>query len=311
MTNFSTNQVMQFYVLDGSYEIKKPLVGDYFKIAFTHEDGEIATSDKIENVMYGKLTKAAALAQNYKEVTLTFDAEINEGAPIVGQDYIVKVSYPEIGGVGNYAWTVKIASYHVSKEVDANEVYTALAADFNDAFEADGVLKASVDGGLVITQTDNFVKAYKRGLRPVTVVDFNVTASMVTLDGEEVSWDSVVEGKSSLSVPGYYKVADMEYFAMGERGDQYRNADCFNAIDTKYRVNTGTDYDVLTVHYAYKGYNQNSHKSEKDIVIVAPVGKAGKLEELAKAISNAAGVQFTLVDPEGSAKESILSSTKA
>lgn len=319
MTNFSTNQVMQFYVLDGTAEVKTPVVGNYFKVEFKDADGNVtALTDKIENVMYGKLTKADALAVPYKEATITFNADVNEGAPVAGQDYIVRVSYPEIGGVGAEAWTVKTAA---ARGASADEVYTALAANLNKAFESDGVLVASVDNGLVITQTDAFVKAYKRGLRPVKVVDFTVTAATVVLDGEEVNWADVAYGASATTVPGGYKVADMEYFAMGERGDQYRYVDYVNAIDTEYKVDPKGEYDVLTVHFAYKGYNQNSHKSEKDLIIVAAADTASELnaldadgiadlETLAKAIRDAAGVDFTVLDPENeNAKEEVLAAT--
>lgn len=308
MTNFSTNQVMQFYVLDGTAEIKTPVVGNYFKVQFEDADGNVtALTDKIENVMYGKLTKAAALETPYKEATITFNADVNSGAPVAGQDYIVRVSYPEIGGVGAEAWTVKTAA---ARGASAADVYDALAENLNKAFESDGVLEASADDGLIITQTDAFVKAYKRGLRPVKVVDFTVATAV--LDGEEDNWADVAYSASATTVPSGYKVADMEYFAMGERGDQYRYVDYVNAIDTEYKVDPKEEYDVLTVHFAYKGYNQNSHKSEKDLIIVAAEDEADALETLAKAIRDAAGVDFTVVDPANeNAKEEVLSATSS
>lgn len=302
MTNFSTNQVMQFYVLDGTAKLQTPVVGDYCKVEFKDAKGNVtAVSDKIENVMYGKLTGAAALATPYKKATVTLDAEINGGVPIAGEDYIVRVSYPEIGGAGMEAWTVKTAA---ARGASATEVYEALAENLNKAFEADGVLTATVADGLVITQTENFVKAYKRGLRPVKVVDFIVTAAPVVLKGEEVNWADVAYGAGT-TVPGGYKVADMEYFAMGERGDQYRYADYVNAIDTEYKVDPKVEYDVLTIHYAYKGFNQNSHKSEKDIIIVAPVAKSSALRTLALEIEAAVKADFTTINAIGSAERAL------
>lgn len=300
MTNFSTNQVMQFYVLDGTADVKTPVVGDYCKVEFKDAEGIVtAVSDKIENVMYGKLTKAAALAVPYKKATVTFNTDVNGGAPIADQDYIVRVAYPEIGGVGVEAWTVKTAA---ARGASAEAVYEALAENLNKAFEADGVLVASVDGGLVITQTDAFVKAYKRGLRPVKVVDFTVTSATVVVEGEEAIWADVAYGASSVVVPGGYKIADMEYFAMGERGDQYRYVDYVNAIDTEYKVDPKVEYDVLTVHFAYKGANQNSHKSEKDLIVVAPAAKAEALKTLATKIEAAVKANFTTVTARDAAE---------
>ena len=63
MTNFSTNQVMQFYVADSDtilpYKDEKA-----FKISFPSLG---ITSDKIENVEWAKLTKAAKLQPKAKK----------------------------------------------------------------------------------------------------------------------------------------------------------------------------------------------------------------------------------------------------
>ena len=297
MTNFSTNQVMQLYVLEDTPEVKTSLTGDYALVQFTKDGEVVATSDKIENVMYIKLAKAEALFTSYKVANLTFKADVNEGAPVSGQDYIVRVSYPEIGGLGNEGWTTKTASVHNAASADA--AYTELAEVLNAAFAADGVLEAKNEDGLVITQTDAFKKVYKAGLRPVKVVDFTVTSAPIVVDGEDVTWAEVDFTASEKGITSGYKVADMEYFALGERGDQYRNVDYINAIPTEYKVNPTAEYDVLTVHYAHKGANQNSHKSEKDLVVVCESDKGDALHSLAGELASNLGVMFTVVDNDG------------
>lgn len=300
MTNFSTNQVMQLYVLNaGDTVVTSPTIENKTILSFTYADGDVAVSDKIENVMYGKLTKAAALATPYKAITIAFDSTINNGAPIKGQDYIVRVSYPEIGGLGREGWTTKTAS---ARGTTADAVAKEIADCLNVAFANDGVLVASVETGnkIKITQTDAFEKAYKRGLRPVKVVDFEVNTAMVrTEDDEDVMWSVIDSVDSGKELKGVYKLADMEYFALGERGDQYRYVDYVNAIDAKYRVDLKNTYDILTVHYAYKGANQNSHKSEKDIIIAGP---AATILTLAKELESSTGVQFTMVSDLGTAE---------
>lgn len=302
MTNFSTNQVMQFYVLDSSAEVVTPVAGDYFKVKFTNADGTVAAlTDKIENVMYGKLAKAAALAIPFTVADIKLDEFINGGAPVSGETYTIKVSYPEIGGLGNEGWVTKTASVlATSKVADAATLYTELAKALNDAFGVDAVLEATAEAdGVSVTQKD-LTKYYKRGVRPLVMPQFAVAASVITLDGEEVmpfnktSFDVVVS-KDEYPIPNGYRVADMEYFALGERGDQYRYADYINAIETEYKVDAKGEYDVLTVHFAYKGYNQNSHKSEKDLIVVAPTAKANALKDLATDIEKACGVKFTKV----------------
>ena len=119
MTNFSTNQVMQFYVADSvttlSYKDEKA-----FKISFPSLG---ITSDKIENVEWAKLTKAAKLQPKAKQATITFAGEI-----VVGQDYAVKVSYPEVGGAGVESWTTKTAVAHAGKGATKETVVEELVA---------------------------------------------------------------------------------------------------------------------------------------------------------------------------------------
>jgi hypothetical protein len=295
---------MQFYVLDTVARLVTPVTGDYFKVKFSHVDGTEELTDKIENVMYGKLTKAAALAVPFTAAHIKLDAAVNGGAPVSGETYTIKVSYPEVGGLGNEGWVTKTASVlATSKVADAATLYTELAKALNDAFGVDAVLEATSGAeGVSVTQKD-LTKYYKRGVRPLVMPQFTVTASVITLDGEEVMpFDAtsfnVVESDVN-PIKNGYKVADMEYFAMGERGDQYRYADYINAIETEYRINPKGEYDVLTVHFAYKGANQNSHKSEKDLIVVAPTYKAEELKTLATSIEAACKVDFTVVETLG------------
>lgn len=285
MTNFSTNQVMQFYVHDGDHKlvVDKKFADGSFSMAITTDgaapaaDGKnaIGRTDKIENVMWATLTKAEKLKTPYKEATLKFNAKVNEGAPIVGQDYIVKVSYPAIGGVGIEGFTTKVATAYASADATTATIVAELVENLNAAFEADGVLEAKVgktENELVITQTNIAEKSYERGVRPVTIADFNVIAAPVIEDGEEVNWlDKVVIAPSTTAfVKSGYKLADMEYFALGERGDEYRMMGYPNYVKTTYRINPAEEYDVYNIHYAYKGSNDQSHKSEKDLIIAVP-----------------------------------------
>ena len=93
MTNFSTNQVMQFYVHDDGHKlvVDKKFADGSFSMAITTNgavptsDGKttnaIGRTDKIENVMWATLTKAEKLKTPYKKVTLEFKAEVQEVFP--------------------------------------------------------------------------------------------------------------------------------------------------------------------------------------------------------------------------------------
>ena len=269
MTNFSTNQVMQFYVAD-SVTILPYKDENAFKISFPSLG---ITSDKIENVEWAKLTKAAKLQPKAKQATITFAGEV-----VVGQDYAVKVSYPEIGGAGVESWTTKTAVAHAGKGATKATVIAELIAQLTKVLGVDDVLTvaAASDGFTVSPKVEN-VK-YERGIRPIAIPDFNVTVNQITDDGELKNW-VVLNDDMQIPVTAIetgltsgYKLADMEYFAMGERGDEYRMAAYPNHIITDYKIDPAKNYDVYNIHYSYKGYNTQSHKSEKDIVIAVTAG---------------------------------------
>ena len=93
------------------------------------------------------------------------------------------------------------------------------------------------------------------------------------------------------------KIADLEWFCAGERGDQYRMAGYPNYIPTKYLVVDPTkQYNVLEFHFAFTDTGVNSYRSEKDITVVFPLGDTGKeydeINAFIGAINNAAGTSI-------------------
>lgn len=85
-------------------------------------------------------------------------------------------------------------------------------------------------------------------------------------------------------VPNGKITADLEYFLMGERGDQYRMKGWPHVIYTSYMVNPAKEYDYLDVHYYFQGEGVRSDKSEKVITLVAEhdSAAANKFKEWAK-----------------------------
>jgi hypothetical protein len=276
MTNFSTNQVMQFYVVDSAYDITI-LPYEYekaFKINFNKLG---VTSDKIENVEWATLTLAANLKPKTKKITVAFVDDV-----VVGEDYAVKVSYPEVGGAGVESWTTKTAVAHASKGATKETVVAELVAQLTKILGVDGVLTvAPADGGFTITPNVENVK-YERGVRPLVIPDFNVAVNQITDEGELTTWATLDVASVATSLASGYKLADMEYFALGERGDEYRMAAYPNHIKYDYKIDPTKPYNVLNIHYSYKGSNDQSHKSEKDIIIA---NQKGGLEAIETALS--------------------------
>lgn len=292
MTNFSTNQVMQFYVADSvttlQYKDEKA-----FKISFPSLG---ITSDKIENVEWATLTKAAKLQPKAKKMTVTFAGDV-----VIGEDYAVKVSYPEVGGAGVESWTTKTAVAHAGKGATKETVVAELIAQLTKILGVDEVLTvAPVEGGFAITANVANVK-YERGIRPIAIPDFNVTVNQITDEGELINWINLDENQQipvesvDTGLTSGYKLADMEYFAMGERGDEYRMAAYPNHIITDYKIDPAKNYDVYNIHYSYRGYNTQSHKSEKDLIIAVTAGTT--LSALATELTKL-GVTIVTVDEE-------------
>ena len=81
-----------------------------------------------------------------------------------------------------------------------------------------------------------------------------------------------------------HNIADLEYFCMGERGDQYRGMCWPYNIHTKYLVDPNKKYNTIDIHYAYVGDGVSVQKSEKDITIVVP--KVGAKNNVSNQLTN-------------------------
>ena len=298
MTNFSTNQVMQFYVAPSTIKVEdvKTIPGRGQIITFGGYS-EPKKSDIIENVLWAKVTTSDALATPLKMVPVKFAAG---HTPIKGETYIVRVSFPEIPGAGIESWTTKSAVVQV-KDESTSAVIKKFEAELAKLLPA--YIEAEENVGTLEIAAKPEALAYKRGFRPMVIPEFNVTVNKVTDNGELVDWAELDEKgllatstKGTLS--GTYKLADMEYFALGERGDEYRQMGWPDVVyEPEYKVEVGTPYNVLVVHYGYKGANDQSHLSEKDLIIastataetLAAVAKKLGAEKVSTVVEAAAG----------------------
>ena len=284
MTNFSTNQVMQFYVAPSTIKAGdvKTIPGRGKVITFGGYN-EPKKSDIIENILWAKVTTSDALATPLKMVPVKFA----EGhTPITGETYIVRVSFPEIPGAGIESWATKSAVVQVTDET-ADKVIEKFAKELTAVLPA--YIEAVDNAGTLEIAAKPEALTYERGFRPMVIPEFNVAVNKVTDDGELVDWADLDEKgllatSTKGTISGTYKLADMEYFALGERGDEYRQMGWPDVVyKPEYKVEIGVPYNVLVVHYGYKGANDQSHLSEKDLII-ASTASAETLASVAKAL---------------------------
>ena len=134
------------------------------------------------------------------------------------------------------------------------------------------------------------------GTMPLEFMNFAVQPTTINDGIEERIWGTVTELTPVKKIENGKMVADMEYFYMGERGDQYRNIKWPNTIKTNYLINEAVKYNILDITYAYQGSGEDVQKSQKTITIAVPkVGSPNSvsndlMNDLITAINSASGL---------------------
>ena len=338
--NYSVNQVRQLYVAKvlktphvlasdaaGSIAVKNDTAKNHLYFEYKGADN-LMRSDLIDikNILYAKATDADDMAHELKAVTVTLDSEVNAGAPVAGQDYILRIVFKQYVGMSDEDQYFKYGMVHAYAGMDADEFYKVLALSIAKNFSREVVplIKIEVhskatkskggfdsNGYMVVTPTtkdngksdttnpyyatDTLVtdidsiriteveQPWRLGVMAQTPVYFTVQPVAVMVNGDERIWATVTEGTNG-TVGNGKKIADLEYFCMGERGDIYRNIGWPHNIPTTYLVDPTVKYNVIDIHYAYVGSNEGVQKSEKTITLVVP--KVGATNSVSNVLAN-------------------------
>lgn len=257
---------------------------------------------KAENILSAKATSATDTTQKHflKQVVVTLDPTVNGGNPIGGQDYILRIVINPYVGMSDEEPYIKYGAVHAVREMKPSEFYKKLASslyknfsrelakmlDFTIAGKVVARVRHNEAGEEVLVDTDGnditvedgytdgvtiteAIQEWTLGIKEQTYVNFTVIPTSVTFDGDEVTWGKAVVSNSSTFISNGKKIADLEYFCMGERGDQYRNIGWPNSIPTKYLADPTASYNVLDIHYCFIDGGESPQKSEKDITIVS------------------------------------------
>lgn len=301
MATFSVNQVRQLYVATslktphvlasdaaGSIAVKNDTVKSHLYFEYKGADN-LMRSDLIDtkNILYAKATDATAMAHNLKSVTVALDSNVNGGAPVAGQDYILRIAFKQYVGMSDEDQYFKYGMVHAYAGMSASEFYKVLAVSLAKNFSREIVPLIKIEiktasattevtpttkvadlkdtyTGVVVTEVE---QPWRLGVMAQTPVYFTVQSVPVTVNGDERHWATLTESTSG-SIGNGKTIADLEYFCMGERGDQYRQIGWPNNIPTTYLVDPTKTYCVFDIHYAYVGSNESVQKSEKTITIV-------------------------------------------
>lgn len=235
-----------------------------------------------KNLTYAKAIKAADLRVPFKAQVITLDPKVS-ATPKSGQDYILRIVLTHWIGMSEEDKYFKEAAVHATANMTAKEFYEAMVKSLNLAFSREiGATKDSnpyldfyaSDSGITIVEKQ---QPWTLGLEQCLPVLFNAQPTTIYVDGEDVVWGKVDDAtvpKDQVQISNTGRgngtdIADLEYFAMGERGDQYRMVGWPNIIPTKYLVDPSKEYNVLELHFAFTDDGANSYRSEKEITVVS------------------------------------------
>nr|UVN09336.1 MAG: hypothetical protein [Bacteriophage sp.] len=340
MATFSTNQVRQLYVAKaleippvlagsaaGSIAVKNDTAKNHLYFEYKGADN-LMRSDLIDikNILYAKATDADDMAHELKAVTVTLDSEVN-AAPVAGQDYILRIAFKQYVGMSDEDQYFKYGMVHAYAGMTASDFYKKLALSLAKNFSREVVplvkfiLTDSSDKAVPVDATtkessltgtykalviDEVEQPWRLGIMEQTPVYFEVQPVPVTVNGDERIWGKVEETGPAGTIANGKKIADLEYFCMGERGDIYRGVGFPHNIPTTYLVDPSVKYNVIDIHYAYVGSNESVQKSEKTITLVVPkVGATNSVSNalansIIKAINTATGLTIAALDTSAS-----------
>lgn len=286
--NFSTNQVRHLYVLKSKKSTAAGCteVGDYCPELVVH-DGSKAIH--IAYMGFGGLTHTDLIpVSNIRRINFSPYHKLRTALPAVkvswttaqltvGNEYLLNFRFPQFISLAmEEDYTKSVNFIYATGSTFGTQLKAAIDTAFaNDPYNLITVTVDETDNDdlhIIITSNEQPWKrgimesrtnqALVYGLKQYTTARVSSTWGTVS-NATDVTVSYVKNGK---------KIADLEYFCMGERGDLYRNVGWPNVVETEYvitpteaRVN---EYDVVDIHYFYQGEGLNNDYSEKVITFI-------------------------------------------
>lgn len=298
---FSTNQARQLYIAtelkgssahvletDKTGAISVKTDADKSHLYFEYKSADnLVRSDliNVQNVAYVKATDAKTMGYKLKKYKVTLDSKVNNGNPIVGQDYMLRITFSQLYGISDYEQYFKYGMVHAYQGMSASDFYKTLAISLaknfsrepqelvefrvNDTKVTQYTKIEDISGSADSLEIVELKQPWTLGIGESKPLSFKISFDEVTFNTEDVKWGILEELNDGEVVGNGEKIADLEYFCMGERGDQYRMYSYPHVIRTTYLVDPSKEYHTLDIHYYFVGSNEASQKSEKDITIVS------------------------------------------
>ena len=309
------NQVRQFYVanavssgLTTAGDINVETSGNDMYFNVVNADGEVMRTDLVNKNKIKSVTFTPAEAMEYTSkatyIKLSEDALDTNGKPIAGQDYILNIkvnqlNWPSdscpgwkygvvhtISGTNNttsnfYKTLAKSLSVNMSRDAEKlMKVYCVNVSGAASSLTTSNVTEITKDsdiptGTVYAVLVDEAEQPWKLGAMNQEAVNYEAKGDNIIVSGEEIKWSEETVIPGFTKIQDGKKIADMEWFYHGERGDIYREGAWPNNWANQMLANKNTKYDTVDIHYYWNGANHASQLSEKDITIACPATTGG------------------------------------
>lgn len=301
MAAFYSNQVQHLYVVNATPSETKLEGGEEVGTVYVGKDatgkkayvqhiglGGLTRTDYVDlnSIEYMDFTSASKLGSKLQKVVVTAPT-----SPIVGEDYILRITVSPFISQSEQNSYIKDAVVHVTSGMTKTTFATAMVESLKKNFKRDIAVNQlfgfrANNGNIEIygqPQAD-----WKLGKVPVSDVHYIVQVGEVTnAQGITDLWategDTIVT--SFVNVGGTYydidgnsktlasnsgkKIADLEKWSMYERGDIYGNMGYPYDMPSEPLVNPNQNYSVLNIHHSFKDGGTAYYKSEKDLTFVS------------------------------------------
>lgn len=307
MQNFSTNQFRNLYVAKalktgtaavadaGDIKLVATKNNEDIMFQYVNGDGLITHTDiiKVANITDVNHATANSLVTPLMKKTVTLNTGVTL-ANLKGKHVSLTLNLREFIGLDyseNYPITVTV----YVDTTTASTFWTALKTELENALLPFGSkVPVTVSGGTSNLEITEKAQKWVRGKLAATPIHFELEASLVADASnpmEYVAWATISDPVKNGEISGDFKLADLEYFTMGERGDFIRTYAYPNDYNPTYLINpvAGTKtYDVITIEFYYQGSAEDVQKSPKTIQIAAPSSVATSIKSAIDAIVNPA-----------------------
>lgn len=158
----------------------------------------------------------------------------------------------------------------VASNVEANALIEVVGTNATSVV-AESSAQSLTGGTTTGLLVEEVLQPWVLGKRQASPLDFEVFAVPVNSDGVPTPWaevEDVTASNSNVQTNGKM-VADMEWFYIGERADQFRGVGYPDNFETTYTADPSKEYDFLDIEFYYAGDAEDVQKSKKVLTIAA------------------------------------------